>query len=1745
MFNGDSGDPGNSNMPTGFVMFDFAGTVEMKVTYHGDGPLTSAKVWPQAYGIEPTIVGNVITFSVTGDKNIVLEVNDNIYNALHIFANPIDTNIPSKGDANVMYFGPGVHEYSDNPASPNYGIIKRQKIRAHTNGSYMAEMDYIDVPSGTTVYLAPGAIVKAQIRTNPYLNEPNWDKSPIKKDITIRGRGILEMSKWSGDFTDAARAKNPEMPGIVAFYSENVKIEGLVVVNPERQSVNVIGSSNVEIDNIKGFTSMHEGDGIVLVMDNKNVTVKNSFVRTSDDALVTGANSSNILWENNVVASMRVHSLMVNAGNLTGYTAKNIYIINSNAYPGIRGTIGVYSANGLTDNVLFENIEIERTRYGSMLEVYPYQIWNHATGSISNITFKNINYTSNPYDFGSQVGGVSATEFVKNVHFENVKVDGKLVTDSASGNLSIGSYVENVTFNGVPYTGDLTLPTSIVPAHSDSKYYQIYNRKQTGKSLFDDSGTVNYGDGTGYKYQWALENSDGFIRFRNRLTGNYMNIEANNGRIQTGPATGWSADWMPVGSENGFFQLRNRKHALQHIHTQNEYVQSGMVGGGDWTSDQWEFVEQNNYEAEDASLSGGAVVVNDHLNYSGIGFAAGYGSIGATTTFTVNAASAGIYNLDLRYANATGATKTISLYVNGIKLRQISLPSLANWDTWGDKVEKVNLNAGDNTITYKYESGDSGNVSLDYITVTAYNKYEAEDASLSGGAVVVNDHLKYSGTGFVDGYGETGATTTFTVNNSSELTRSYNLDLRYANATGATKTVSLYVNGIKLRQISLPSLANWDTWGDKVETVTLKSGLNTISYKYDDGDSGNVNLDYIILHSTSSNRVTVKPAELEAYWRFNEGSGTTAGDSSGKGNTVTLVNNPTWTNSGKFGGALAFNGGSRAEINPSATLNQTGDETVSFWFKTSQPSNGYYSVIRQDSRFTALQLSGGGKAQVAYWPNGSSSNKSLVFPWTYSDNNWHHYVASYGQAIGLKIYVDGNLVASDATNLGPLPNTTNKIILGAAPWGEAYNGLLDDVRVFNYMLTQDQVTQLLNAEEGLTLTSITTPAEITGVVSGTEKTAEALGLPATTELVTDTGSMNANVTWDVDGSSYDPAVRTQQIFTVNGTVTLPVDVLNPNNVALTTSISVTVLPATTIVAADGVSLNKTAASLSVGATDHLVATVTPTNASNKKVTFTVDNDNVVELSNVIFNADGKTSAAVKALSAGTAKITVETEDGQYKDYYNVTVNDVQVPAEGVSLNKSSSTLIVGAADDLIATVSPADATDKTVTFEVEGNAVTLSTPVFDEVSGTTSVTVSAVSPGHSKVTATTAGGNKAVYEATVVAVPVSVTGVTLNKVSEVLDIGAEHTLTATVNPADAANKNVTFTVEGNAVTVTDAVYDAASGTTSVTVKAVSAGRAKITATTADGGHQAVYNVTVNAVNTGNPGNPGNVAVLTGISLDAASASLEVGKTQAIQVTATYSDGTKENVTGKASYATSDASVIAVSANGIMEAVGKGSAAVTVSYLGKTAVVEVTAKQKESGGGSSTDPIFSDTNSHKWAEVAIEALAKQGIIKGTSATTFEPGKKITRADFVTLLVRALGLKAEISGNFQDVDQDDYYYEAIGIVKDLGIAKGTEEGIFNPRGEISRQDMMVLVARALQAVGKWEPNGSAPDLNSFTDASEISAYAADAVAALVKDGIISGRGEGLISPNATTTRAEVAVIVYRVINKYSGSADPEKP
>ena len=155
----------------------------------------------------------------------------------------------------------------------------------------------------------------------------------------------------------------------------------------------------------------------------------------------------------------------------------------------------------------------------------------------------------------------------------------------------------------------------------------------------------------------------------------------------------------------------------------NFTANSGATGGqvGEFevygTADNSGTQSGNKYEGEAAVLSGGAKVNVDHTGYSGTGFVDGIQTVGADVYFNVNVQTAGYYDVDLRYGNSMGSTMTESIYVNNTKIRQAALPNLSSWNTWGDKVDTLYLNAGNNSIAYKYDSTDTGNINIDYITI--------------------------------------------------------------------------------------------------------------------------------------------------------------------------------------------------------------------------------------------------------------------------------------------------------------------------------------------------------------------------------------------------------------------------------------------------------------------------------------------------------------------------------------------------------------------------------------------------------------------------------------------------------------------------------------------------------------------------------------------------------------------------------------------------------------------------------------------------------------------------------------------------------------------------------------------------------------------------------------------------------------------------------------------------------------------
>jgi len=146
----------------------------------------------------------------------------------------------------------------------------------------------------------------------------------------------------------------------------------------------------------------------------------------------------------------------------------------------------------------------------------------------------------------------------------------------------------------------------------------------------------------------------------------------------------------------------------------------------------------------------------------------------------------------------------------------------------------------------------------------------------------------------------------------------------------------------------------------------------------------------------------------------------------------------------------------------------------------------------------------------------------------------------------------------------------------------------------------------------------------------------------------------------------------------------------------------------------------------------------------------------------------------------------------------------------------------------------------------------------------------------------------------------------------------------------------------------------------------------------------------------------------------------------------------------------------------------------------------------------------------------------------------PKAYISRADFMQLIVKTLGLTAKVDSNFDDVKTSDYYYNTVGIAKKLGICGGVGENKFDPNAQITRQDMMVLIERAMKSANKIKTTGNSSDLEKFNDKAAIASYAIDAISTLVSEGIVQGDGSTL-NPLDYATRAETAVVMYRVYNK----------
>lgn len=178
--------------------------------------------------------------------------------------------------------------------------------------------------------------------------------------------------------------------------------------------------------------------------------------------------------------------------------------------------------------------------------------------------------------------------------------------------------------------------------------------------------------------------------------------------------------------------------------------------------------------------------------------------------------------------------------------------------------------------------------------------------------------------------------------------------------------------------------------------------------------------------------------------------------------------------------------------------------------------------------------------------------------------------------------------------------------------------------------------------------------------------------------------------------------------------------------------------------------------------------------------------------------------------------------------------------------------------------------------------------------------------------------------------------------------------------------------------------------------------------------------------------------------------------------------------------------------------------------------------------------FSDISAHK-NQSAIEALAARGIINGKSKEAFDPESCMTRAEFATITVKALGLEINSSSNFIDTAKSDWFYGYVNTAYDYGIVSGVSAGVFNPEGTITREEAAVMTARAAALCGldsDMEGAAAIDVLCEFADYIMVSDWAMASVAVCYDEGILSD-DEADIEPHRYITRAEVAQMLFNML------------
>lgn len=189
--------------------------------------------------------------------------------------------------------------------------------------------------------------------------------------------------------------------------------------------------------------------------------------------------------------------------------------------------------------------------------------------------------------------------------------------------------------------------------------------------------------------------------------------------------------------------------------------------------------------------------------------------------------------------------------------------------------------------------------------------------------------------------------------------------------------------------------------------------------------------------------------------------------------------------------------------------------------------------------------------------------------------------------------------------------------------------------------------------------------------------------------------------------------------------------------------------------------------------------------------------------------------------------------------------------------------------------------------------------------------------------------------------------------------------------------------------------------------------------------------------------------------------------------------------------------------------------------------------------------FTDVLAGAWYYDYVRIACDEGLISGTSATTFSPGTTMTRGQFVTVLGRYAGVSTSAvqnTGKFADVAADQYYTPYIYWASEQGIVYGTSDSTFAPDADITKEQMATLLYRYAESAGLTIPASGGNNI-TFGDAASISSYARESVESLKNAGIITGNDNGNFQPQKSISRAEATTMLVKFIALYDTGEDTD--